>query len=73
MLGLAEKVFQFLLRVTGVLFLHISGMLEMQMMDELKSCLPMFMLQDAQYYAGYLPLIYFVTMVGNYSYQTVSF
>ena len=66
MLGLTQRVFLFLLRAAGVFLLHTSGMLEVQMKDELKSYLSMFMFKDALDFAGYLPLFYFVAMVGNY-------
>ena len=66
MVGLTERLFLYFLRAYGVFLLHISGMLEVQMKDELKSYLSMFMFKDALDFAGYLPLFYFVAMVGNY-------
>ena len=68
--GLTERVFLYLLRAAGMFLLHVSGMLEVQMTDELKSYLSMF--KDALDYARYLPLFYFGAMVGNYYYQNIT-
>ena len=72
MLGLTERVSLYFLRAYGVFLLHISGMLEVQMTDDLKSYLSMFMFKDALDYARYLPLFYFGAMVGNYYYQNIT-
>ena len=63
---LIEKFFLYLLRSSGVFLLYISGMLEMQMKDELKSYLPVFLFKDALDYARYLSLVCFLPLVGNY-------
>ena len=73
MLGLGERVFLYLLRAAGMFLLHITGMLEVQMTDDLKSYLSMFIFKDALDYARYLPLFYFVAMVGNYKYLNITF
>ena len=59
---LAEKLFLYLLRATGVFLLHISGMLESK--NELEFYLPMF--REALDYAGYLPHLYLFAMVSNF-------
>ena len=65
MLGLiTKKVFLYLLRSVGVFLLHISGMLEMQLKDELKSYLPVFLFKDALDYAIYLLFFGFLALVG---------
>ena len=59
---LAEKLFLYLLRATGVFLLHVSGMLESK--NELEFYLPMF--REALDYAGYLPHLYLFAMVSNF-------
>ena len=71
MLGLTERVFLYLLRAAGMFLLHVSGMLEVQMTDDLKSYLSMFMFKDALDYARYLPLFYFVAMVETSKYLNI--
>ena len=63
---LIEKFFLYLLRSSGVFLLYISGMLEMQMKDELKSYLPVLFSKDALDHARYLSLVCFLALVGNY-------
>ena len=64
MLRLTEKVLLYLLRAAGVFLLHISGLMDFK--DDLKSYLPMAILQEALDYAGYLPHFYLYAMVRNY-------
>lgn len=54
MFGFPKKFLPYLLRASGIFFLHISGILDLR--DELKSYVPMF--QDSLEYAGYLPHLY---------------